>query len=37
MRKSKCEGCYIKEEEFIEQLAILLLERKIEIVLEERA
>lgn len=36
MLKKKCEGCYLKEEEFIRQFVEMLKKRRIEIVLEEK-
>jgi hypothetical protein len=36
MLKKKCEGCYLKEEKFIKQLAALLKKGQIEITLEEK-
>jgi hypothetical protein len=37
MRTRKCNGCYIKEEDFIEQIIALLVGKKLEIVLEEQS
>jgi len=36
LKNRACEGCHIREEKFIKQLATLLKKRRIEITLEEK-